>query len=211
MLEKRFIETHEDEYPDKRPITKEEIDFLKQLQLNMNTQDHICQADPRYWVIRDYKKVYGDNVNYYCGQEIDVYKDGTVDTLLSDSEITNDIEKMLDVIINKLISNSYIDKDSITEEQKQVIIEYSYDLSSMIDEFNNTVDVLVELSVQEYGLVPFDTNVFFSHQEAKDYLASREYKFSGKAHTYALTTESSEIKKLFKILHEVDFDKLIGE
>jgi hypothetical protein len=211
MLEKRFVDTHEDEYPNKRPITKQEIDFLKQLQLNMNTQDHICQADPRYWVIRDYAKVYGENLNNYDGLEIYVYKDGgPVNVLLDNSNITNDIEKMLDAIINELVSCLYIDKDSITEEQKQVIIDYSYDLYSMVEEFNNTVDE-VELSIQQYGLIPFDTNVFFSHQEAKDYLASREYKFSSKAHTYALTTESSEINKLFKILHEVDFDKLIGE
>lgn len=210
MLEKRFVETHEDEYPNKRHITKEEIDFLKQLQFNMNTQDHICQADPRYWVIRDYRKVYGDSINNYCGLEINVYKDGLDDILIHNSNITNDIEKMLDVIINELIISSYIDKDSITEEQKRDIIEYSYDLSSMVDEFNNVVDE-VELSIQQYGLVPFDTNVFFSHQEAKDYLASREYKFSDRAHTYALTTESSDINKLFKILHEVDFNSLIGE
>ena len=32
-------------------MTKEEVDFLLQLQKEMNTQDSLGNADPRYWVI----------------------------------------------------------------------------------------------------------------------------------------------------------------
>jgi len=47
------LKYHDDNIP-KRPITTEEIQFLIELQREMNTQDHVSQADPRYWVIRDF-------------------------------------------------------------------------------------------------------------------------------------------------------------
>ena len=31
----------------------EQLDFLKELQEELNTQDHQCQADPRFWVVRE--------------------------------------------------------------------------------------------------------------------------------------------------------------
>jgi hypothetical protein len=36
-----------------RPITKEDIAFLADLQRELTTQDTVGQADPRFWVIRD--------------------------------------------------------------------------------------------------------------------------------------------------------------
>lgn len=33
-------------------INKEDIEFLKELQNEMLTQDTICQADPRFWVVQ---------------------------------------------------------------------------------------------------------------------------------------------------------------
>lgn len=38
---------HEDTI-EKHKITKEEIEFLNNIQKELNTQDHLCQADPRY-------------------------------------------------------------------------------------------------------------------------------------------------------------------
>ena len=56
------LEYHEDTV-EKHKITEDEIRFLKELQKEMNTQDSCGQADPRYWVIRDFGKVYGEKLN----------------------------------------------------------------------------------------------------------------------------------------------------
>lgn len=37
-------------------LSKEELDFLIELQHEMLTQDHVCQAYPRFWVLEDSKK-----------------------------------------------------------------------------------------------------------------------------------------------------------
>ena len=74
-------EYHEDTV-EKHEITKEEILFLKELQKEMNTQDTVCQADPRFWVIEGSERVYtgAEYANNSCMIASD---DGTViaDTL----------------------------------------------------------------------------------------------------------------------------------
>ena len=42
------LEYHED-LTEKHVLTEEEIRFLLELQKEMNTQDHVGQADPRFW------------------------------------------------------------------------------------------------------------------------------------------------------------------
>ena len=37
----------------KRALTADDIDFLVSLQEEMLTQDTMCQADPRFWVVRE--------------------------------------------------------------------------------------------------------------------------------------------------------------
>ena len=41
-------------------LSSEDIQFLKDLSYELNTQDNVGQANPRFWVIMDYKKDYGD-------------------------------------------------------------------------------------------------------------------------------------------------------
>ena len=52
---------HVDPYK-KHRITDEELDFLQELQKEMNTQHTWAQADPRIWVIQEPIRKYLDNV-----------------------------------------------------------------------------------------------------------------------------------------------------
>ena len=47
----KTLHYHEDT-TEKRDISQEDIEFLKRLQLEMNTQDTTGTADPRFWVIK---------------------------------------------------------------------------------------------------------------------------------------------------------------
>lgn len=58
----KMLKYHKDPFQ-RKLMTKEEVDFLLQLQKEMNTQDSLGNADPRYWVIRDWDKTYGKNLN----------------------------------------------------------------------------------------------------------------------------------------------------
>ena len=46
----KMLKYHKDPFQ-RKLMTKEEVDFLLQLQKEMNTQDSLGNADPRYWVI----------------------------------------------------------------------------------------------------------------------------------------------------------------
>lgn len=66
------IEYHEDTR-EKHEITKEELDFLLKLQKEMNTQDDVSQAEPRYWVIKGSEKLYRveDDIDGYELLDVD--------------------------------------------------------------------------------------------------------------------------------------------
>ena len=57
----KTLQYHEDT-TEKRDISQEDIEFLKKLQLEMNTQDTTGTADPRFWVIKGSERVV-DNEN----------------------------------------------------------------------------------------------------------------------------------------------------
>lgn len=52
----KTLQYHEDT-TEKRDISQEDIEFLKKLQLEMNTQDTTGTADPRFWVIKGSESV----------------------------------------------------------------------------------------------------------------------------------------------------------
>lgn len=49
-------------------MKQEDKEFLKQLQQEMLTQDHVCQANPRFWVVMQTVRDYwvDDDYNGIC-------------------------------------------------------------------------------------------------------------------------------------------------
>ena len=45
------LKYHEDKV-DKHNITNKELEFLQELQNELNTQDGLCQTNPKFWVIK---------------------------------------------------------------------------------------------------------------------------------------------------------------
>jgi hypothetical protein len=72
------LKYHKDE-TEKHEITGEELEFLYNLQKEMNTQDHVSQADPRFWVIKGSEKLHRveceeDGIELYDEYEAIPYK-----------------------------------------------------------------------------------------------------------------------------------------
>lgn len=190
------LEYHEDTV-EKHKITEDEIRFLKELQKEMNTQDNLGQADPRYWVIRDFSKVYGERLNNPDGFTVFDSDDG--------SEVC-EIEyrmfgtsEMVDEILKEFEEKEY----ELSEEDRQRIYD-TWDLDSLIE-------VLVELdfSVAQYEIVPKYSGMFLTQKAAEEHLRANYYHYSDNATTYAMTAwRSKEADMLYKILHSVDFEQL---
>ena len=86
---------HEDNI-EKHKITKEEIEFLNKIQKEMNTQDHLSQADPRYWTIRDYTKIYGDSLNNPEG--ICIYDTNSCSVIFEGEFSTDNLENIKEAL-----------------------------------------------------------------------------------------------------------------
>lgn len=184
------LKYHEDTV-EKRPITSEEIQFLIDLQKEMNTQDDLGQADPRYWVIRDHQRVYGEKLNNPDGYEI-----------------YYDCSKVLD------IKCDFFGREDVVEQVKKYCTEECgidawqfedvFDVDDLIDLLDN-----FDMSIAEYEIVPMYSGMFLTQKTAEEHLRKNYYHYDDNATTYAVTAwRNKEADMLYKILHEVDFSKL---
>jgi hypothetical protein len=68
-----------------------------------------------------------------------------------------------------------------------------------------------DYNVISYKVMPkiYEDTMFLTQKAAEDHLRSNDYHYSDDAHTYAMTSwRNYETAKLWKILQEVDWNKL---
>lgn len=74
------LKYHEDK-TEKHKITDSELSFLRDLQKELNTQDILGQANPRFWVIKGTEKLYhvdeADGYELYDPECCDILADST--------------------------------------------------------------------------------------------------------------------------------------
>lgn len=195
------LKRHEDNV-EKHKITNEEIQFLKNIQHEMNTQDNVGQADPRYWVIRNYKKVYGKELNNPDG--ISIYDPNSCNTIIQiDYEFFN-----TDGVIEEILKELEKDEYELSEDEIDNI-KTAYDMESLVERLEEIESY--EFHITEYEEIPEDSGMFLTHEAAIDHLERNHYHYAENAHTYAKTAWRSKEEKLWEILQTVDFDKLMQE
>lgn len=191
------LKYHEDEVP-KHSITVEEIQFLLELQKEMNTQDHVGQADPRYWVIRDFDKIYGDSLNNPDGYEI--FMDG---------------EQIINIDYKMFTDTQVVDavKEYFVREYDVVFEEADFEDVYDIDDLKELIEYKgYEIQIVEYEIIPKYSGMFLTQKAAEEHLRSNDYHYADNATTYAMTAwRSHEADMLYKILHSVDFAKMLTE
>lgn len=225
---------HVDPYK-KHRITDEELDFLQELQKEMNTQNTWAQADPRIWVIQEPIRKYLDNV------ETDLRNDpDTVEIL---NQIADGAELYVDDIHMATPQQLYhtiqsIIKNDDLEEQYQVELIHDYrvlihgrnDLGEIVwDASLDKIERNGMLSIVEWVMgytihhaelryfvkeLYLHPGIFFlTYRDGVNYLEKYESKYDKDVRLYAMSPKdlftdcSPEIKKLFDILHTVDFSK----
>ena len=226
-----MLEYHEDAV-EKHKITKEEIEFLKELQKEMNTQDTIGQADPRFWVVAGTKKEYVGQ-EYAEGEELidceRIYADGLEEAIkFFKEEIIEEDDEDYEYILEKEELKSFdswrfakIDKhcDKTNEnynEGDEIIIEQNYitDIKELIEALEDA-DIICQgkydiAYYRKVKHVPYPDTMFLTYKSCKEHINLNHYHYSNDAHPYAMTAwRSPEVEKLFKILQEVDWDKLL--
>ncbi|MBB1548970.1 MAG: hypothetical protein HG450_003090 [Clostridiales bacterium] len=203
----------------KRAISKDDIDFLKALQKERNTQDNCETADVRTWVIKD-----RDDTVTEEGHE-DYY-------LLYDSENCNnlDLRDIYDILKALEFETDYYTGELVIENlnfENDVITFTYFGRKSSISKDNNNKDSIAIKGVCVGELISFFNDNFYEivrvnmivgwkHQfcfltqkAAENYLKRKGHNHSKDAHTYCICTyEDPEIAKLMDIIESTDWDSV---
>ncbi len=174
----------------------EDIEFLKELQNELKTQENDCQAAPRFWVIRDYKydvteKGYHDRVHVY-------------DTYGADGGY--EVEEFAKLILEGG-SSCDLSSDEL-DELRSITAEYSiFRESNLLDWFEEKTDATIVFE-KEVSVIKQNT-LFLTKQEAKDHLKCNSHHYSNNAHTYAMTAwRAPKVARLLTILETFDWDSV---
>lgn len=162
-----------------------ELEFLKEFQQELKTQDKDSQAAPRFWVIRDYKweptgEDWAETYHYF------------------DGENTWETEEEFVQYLEEEFSSNYSSE----------ICDFD-DLEELMEDINKQEGTeFCSIPVKEEGYVVNNT-MFLTKQEAKDHLENNHYHYTSKAHTFAMTAwRSPKVERLLEILENYDFGKL---
>ena len=171
----------------------EELTFLKELQKELNEQEHDFQSEPRFWSIMDYKWERTEEGEH---ERVTIYDPDEGEA------------ESLDDYVDKVLANE--DEEFDEEELDELKFAKEYGLESEIENW------IEEYTNKEFNLV-FETEVsfiapntlFLTKEEAKKHLKLNHYHYSEKAHTYAMTAwRAPKVERLIKILETFDWDSL---
>lgn len=202
----KYLKYHKDDI-EKHKITKEEIEFLKNLQREMNTQDHVSQADPRFWVIKGSTRDYGKGDNWEIIHDGDTIAENMEDAFDYLGELLEDSDRKIELELTK---NKYIQIVEHTENGKD---------AECLTDGEDVVDYLEFIGFEDYEIMYYEMTeiiypnlMFITQKGAENHLLANDYHYSEDAHTYAMTAwRSGEVEKLWDILQKVDFGKLESE
>lgn len=165
-----------------------DIQFLKELQLELNSQETDCQAAPRFWAVGDYKWVECSEGN---AEQYSVY-------LPSDGESYE---------INYFLSD-VLDKEDLSEEVLEEFKEIGCE-DSAYEWIKDHYDEDASLHPEREEHYVRENTMFLTKEEAKQHIESNHYHYTKKAHTYAMTAwRAPKVERLLKILSEFDFDSI---
>lgn len=198
---------------EKHSITKEEVEFLLSLQKEMNTQDTVAQADPRFWVIKGTVKVW--NVSDDVAEGSTLYRYGI--------EIANNLREAYEYIYENLIKEIEVDEVRyriayVPDDKHDFIFIHNGDDFVRLNNFSEVVDWLESIGYSEFSYKNYDhkkiiypNTMFLTQKSAEEHLKQNDYHYSADAHTYAMTSwRCHETEMLWKILQSVDWQRLLN-
>ena len=208
------LKYHEDTVV-KEILSNDDIKFLKELQKELNTEDKVGTASPRYWVIRQPERIYHvdrDKADYYVFLDDD-YQELTLEELKNYLEdVYDDNLKSVD-IKDGVLTFEYLDE--VSEE----IEKYTIDFYNSSLESSYSVDKVLELLELEVNVVYYkeidatvDNCMFLTQIDAENHLRANDYHYHGKARTYCMCGwRSPRFERLIKILSKTDFDSMLED
>lgn len=201
-------ESVEQEYP-KRSINVHDLGFLEQLQHELNTQPHLCQADPRFWVIRDY--YYREAAENDEIDAVELFEDGEGETMSLEEAVMRAYKDELDFggedHAREWLEDNWLELDESGNVKGRYATISDITFRNVIENYakHNMLDCVF---LTKHWKIVADT-MFLTLREAEDHLETNYYHYTNEARTYAMTAwRSPDVAQLIKLLHEVDFNEL---
>lgn len=183
-----------------REINKEDIEFLRNLQHEMNTQDTVGQRDPRFWVVMETIRKWGYDSDY-----VD-------DCCIVDNEGNEYHGETLEEVLESFIEDDF----EINYERKDFVYIQGYGMITTLEDICEYMELEYNkdnLSVCYYKdverIVP-DT-MFLTKRECEEHIKRNHYHYN-KPHPYAMTAwRSPQVEKLYEVLQNIDWNRLKEE
>ena len=198
-------------------MNENDIEFLKELQNEMNNQNTYGQANPRFWVVRQtvreygYDSDYSDNYMLYYGEG-----DATYETIEDCYELLCDFDYKLEEFGYEDISIELNDsKNTITikarieesEKHREWCLHDLYDVENFINNKLFLCDVVEIIYYKDKEEIVEDT-FFLTLKECEEHIKNNYHHYN-KPHPYAMTAwRSPQVNKLYEILQNTNWDKL---
>lgn len=201
----RFQETHLREDTVQRVrLAQDDLDFLKALQSQLNTQDTMCNADPRFWVIRQTEA-------QRCDEE-SADETNIVDE--SGATVATDFESFM-----KYLRENPVDDVIVRENRHGWLVDVDlpgWTESQPVSSLEDMLELLTDAGCREFWPVYYKNvevtvpdTLFLTHKECEDHLRKYGHNYKPDAHAYAMTAiRSPQVERLVKLLQTADWDYL---
>lgn len=175
-------------------MKKEDIEFLRELQHELNTQEHDGQAAPRYWGIEE---THLEMTHDGEGEPYIITYDGDNQYTLKEY-----IEKIDEELVNEDFAESIIDEWNYNTDKS--------DANEVLDFANTYINTYDDYLVwlKETMRISKETGCFLTKRAAKNYL-EKNYYHHNEGHTYAMTAwRNPEFEHLMNILQTMNIDDI---
>lgn len=185
-------------------MKKEDIEYLKSLQHEMLTQDTVCQANPRFWVVMQEVREYWvddntDGIFIYSPDDTETAFEGELE------ELTDWIRE-LDGVTNCKYDVFFVE---FNYDNEKYAISNAEDLQDFLNEYNK-YNGGANYSVGYYrdrDEIAQNT-MFLTLRECKEHIKANKHHYN-KPRSYAMTAwRSPQVEKLYKILENTNWDNI---
>ncbi|MGH1053289.1 hypothetical protein [Bacillus cytotoxicus] len=171
-----------------------DIQFLKDLQQELKTQEIDCQASPRFWTLMDYKWVV----------TAEGYHERTSLYFVNDCEAVI-VDEYVKEIINDEVEHE-LTKEQIEDLKELQEYASEYDLVEWIKE---NIDEDCHLVYEKEEAFIVGNTMFLTKAEAKKHIELNKHHYTSKVHTYAMTAwRAPKVERLLNILETFDWESI---
>ena len=198
----------------KEKLSSDDIKFLKELQKELNTEDTVGTASPRYWVIRQPERIYHideDEANGFEFFDEQNRHELTLEDLKDKLEYLCDDNLKSVEVKNGVLTFEYFEEWFGKSEEYEVDYD-NYDIHDKEGIYKILELLEFDVSIIYYKEidVTVDNCMFLTQIDAENHLRANDYHYHEKARTYCMHGwRNPRFERLINILSKTDFDSML--